>query len=325
MIVDLHLDLLLDLAVRRGLGERDVFRRRYREVLEAGGVRVQVLPTFVDDPLVPEAALRTVLRQIDAAWREQEESEGALRIVTTRAELAETLEAGAVAGILALEGVEALGREPALIATLHRLGVRMAGLTWNRSNDFADGLAEDRGVGVTPLGIELLGEMERLGIALDLSHLTPHGCAVALDAFGGSVCASHANARAVARNPRNLADDVLAEVGRRGGVVGVNCIPAFLGPGDPIDRAVAHHAHIASVAGDGAPAFGADFCDWLGGGDDDVPLLPDDPTEEELAHARTPEPPRETFYADVLGRLGDAERTPLAEGNALRFLRGVLR
>ena len=84
MIVDLHLDLLLDLAVRRGLGERDVFRRRYREVLEAGGVRVQVLPTFVDDPLVPEAALRTVLRQIDAAWREQEESEGALRIVTTR-------------------------------------------------------------------------------------------------------------------------------------------------------------------------------------------------------------------------------------------------
>ena len=118
---------------------------------------MQVLPTFVDDPLVPEAALRTVLRQIDAAWREQEESEGALRIVTTGAELAEALDSGAVAGILALEGVEALGREPALIATLYRLGVRMAGLTWNRSNDFADGLAEDRGVGVTPLGIELLG------------------------------------------------------------------------------------------------------------------------------------------------------------------------
>ena len=94
LIVDLHLDLLLDLALRRGLGERDVFRRRYREVLEAGGVRVQVLPTFVDDPLVPEAALRTVLRQIDAAWREQEESEGALRIVTTGAELAEALELG---------------------------------------------------------------------------------------------------------------------------------------------------------------------------------------------------------------------------------------
>ena len=56
-----------------------------------------------------------------------------------------------------------------------------------------------------------------------------------------------------------------------------------------------------------------------------MPLLPDDPTEEELAHARTPEPPRETFYADVLGRLGEAVRTPLAEGNALRFLEGVLR
>ena len=324
MIVDLHLDLLLDLALRRGWGERDVFRRRYREVLQAGGVRVQVLPTFVDDPLVPEAALRTVLRQIDAAWREQEESEGALRIVTAAAELREALDAGAVAGILALEGVEGLGREPALIASLHRLGVRMAGLTWNRSNDFADGLAEDRGVGVTPLGRELLGEMERLGIALDLSHLTPRGCEVALDVFGGRVCASHANARAVERNPRNLADDVLAEVGRRGGVVGVNCIQAFLGAGDPIDRAVAHHDHIARVAGDGAPAFGADFCEWLGGDEDDVPLLPDDATEEERAHARTPEPPRETFYADVVARVDDAARAPLAEHNALRFLGGVL-
>ena len=80
-----------------------------------------------------------------------------------------------------------------------------------------------------------------------------------------------------------------------------------------------------SVAGGGAPAFGADFCGWLGGDDDDGPLLPDDPTEEELATA-PPEPPRETFYADVLGRLGERSGPRSARGqNALRLLEGVLR
>jgi membrane dipeptidase len=327
VIADLHLDLLYDLAPRRMAGERDVFRRRYRDVLAAGGVRIQVLPVYVDEQFVPESSLRCTIRQIDAAWREEEESGGALRIVTDGRELAEALDAGAVAGVLALEGVEALGREPALITSLHRLGVRMAGLTWNQANEFADGLAEDRGVGVTPLGLELLGEMERLGIALDLSHLSRRGCEVALEAFSGAVCASHANAKAVERNPRNLDDDVLAEVGRRGGVVGVNAIPAFLGGGDPIERAVTHHAHIARVAGSAATAFGADFCEWLGPDPlgDDLPLMPEDATAEELEHARTSEPPRESFYADVLAGVDPEQREPLAQANAMRFLGGVLR
>ena len=227
-------------------------------------------------------------------------------------ELREAIADGAIAGILSLEGVEALGRDPGMIRTLHRLGVRMAGLTWNRANAFADGLAEQTGAGHHPLGFELLGEMEQLGIALDLSHLSPRGCELALERFGGPVLASHANAAAVFANPRNLADDVLAGVGERGGVVGLCAIPAFVGPGDPTERLAEHHAHIAAVAGADAVAFGADFCGFFG--DDDRPAAAARAADRggHDAGAARPEPPRETFYADVLAAAGEPAGRPLA-------------
>src|SRR3954468_19828694 len=207
------------------MGDDDAFAQRHLPMLEAAGVRVQVLPAFVDDRHLPEAALRVTLQQLDAARREAGRSDGRLRIVERTVELRQAIADGAIAGILSLEGVEALGRDPGMIRTLHRLGVRMAGLTWNRANAFADGLAEQTGAGITPLGFELLDEMAELGMALDLSHLSPHGCELALERYGGPVLASHANASSVFANPRNLADDVLAGVGGRGGEGWWACAP----------------------------------------------------------------------------------------------------
>ena len=142
MIADLHLDALLDVLERRELGDDDAFAQRHMPMLEAAGVRVQVLPAFVDDRHLPESALRVTIQQLDAARREADRSDGRLRIVERAVELREAIADGAIAGILSLEGVEALGRDPGMIRALHRLGVRMAGLTWNRANAFADGLAE---------------------------------------------------------------------------------------------------------------------------------------------------------------------------------------
>ena len=165
--------------------------------------------------------------------------------------------------------------------------------------------------------------MGQLGMALDLSHLSPRGCELALERYGGPVLASHANAAAVFANPRNLADDVLAGVGERGGVVGLCAIPAFVGPGDPAQRLAEHHHHIAAVAGADAVAFGADFCGFFGDGID-PPLLPEQPTDVDTMLARQAEPPRETFYADVLSATGEPHDGALAWGNAVRFLEGVL-
>ncbi len=144
---------------------------------------MQVLALFIETAYVPESALRMALRLVDAALREEEESEGALRLVRSQAELDEALASGAVAGILSIEGAEPLGRDPGLVKVFERLGVRLIGPVWNRANAFADGVVEADGPGLTALGERLLAEMEELGIALDLSHLSPRGCERALAAL----------------------------------------------------------------------------------------------------------------------------------------------
>src|SRR5262249_22234528 len=140
--------------------------------------------------------------------------------------------------------------------------------------------------------------------------------------FSGTVLASHANADAVHHNPRNLADDVLAGIGERGGVVGLCATPVFTGPGDAAGQLARHHDHIAPVAGPSAVAFGADFRDYFG--PDLAALLPDDPDESDLALLRQPEPDRSTFYRDVLTAVGQGTDGALAWSNAMALLERVL-
>jgi membrane dipeptidase len=200
-------------------------------------------------------------------------------------------------------------------------------LTWNHANAFADGVGADTGRGITAAGRRLLAQMEELGIALDLSHLAPTACRAALDVFEGTVLASHANADAVHHSPRNLSDDLLSEIGARGGVVGLAAIPAFVGAGDYAERLAAHHAHVERVAGPGAAAFGADFCAYFGSSEG--PLLAAHPSAEDESLAATPEPPREVFYdrvcEAVAARSGEAAIEPLRRGNAMHLLERVLR
>jgi membrane dipeptidase len=153
--------------------------------LRAAGVQVQVLAVWVDSASLPEGALRAALRLIDVAHREADASQGALRIVASTDELDEALRAGAVAGILSLEGAEPLGRDPGLLRLLRRLGVRLLGPAWNRANAYVEGAAEDTGAGLTALGGRLLAEMAEAGVGLDVSHLTERGALEALERFDG--------------------------------------------------------------------------------------------------------------------------------------------
>ena len=328
MVVDLHSDLLLDVAHRRLAGERDVFRSRHLPDLAAAGVRVQVLAVWVPSQVVPEGALREALRLIDAAHREADASDGALRIVGSAAELDEALGAGAVAGVLSVEGAEPLGRDPALVRLFHRLGVRLLGPTWNRTNAFAEGAAEDTGAGLTPLGVRLLAELEDAGVALDVSHLTERGALEALERFGGPVLASHSNAAAVYPSSRNVSDDVLGALVERDGVCGLNVQRVFLGPGETVDRMADHHAHLLAVGGASLPAVGADFVAHLPDGPPEPPEL-GLPPDADRSLSALPEADRATVYADLAAALAARGVDPPAvtaveHGNALRLLRQVL-
>src|SRR5690606_3332672 len=121
------------------------------------------------------------LRTVDALYEEVAESPQFFRLVTNAAELRRARDEGVIALILAVEGADPLDRDVGLARVFHRLGLRMIGLTWNRANQFAQGLAEDTGAGVTPTGRELLRVMEALGMILDVSHLSPSSFWSALD------------------------------------------------------------------------------------------------------------------------------------------------
>ena len=327
MIVDLHSDLLIDIADRRVAGERDVFRRLHLPALAAAGVRVQLLAVYCPTQHVTDLALRHALRLIDAAYRDADESDGALAIVTSTRELNGALDGGAIAGILTLEGAEPLGREPELVRLFARLGVRSVGLTWNRANDFADGATEDRGAGITPAGRRLLDEMAASGVALDLSHLTERGAADALEHAPGHVFASHSNAAAVHPTLRNVSDDVLRGIAGRDGVCGLNLLPVLLGPEPVGPQAAVHHDHLVAVGGRALPAVGADFVAFLPHGPPEPHHL-QPPEAPDVTLASAPEPPRETAYADVRAAVaassGDAAADALLAGNALAFLRRAL-
>jgi membrane dipeptidase len=139
----------------------------------------------------------------------------------------------------------------------------MVGLTWNRANLLAQGIVEDTGAGLSTLGRELVSELNRTGIMLDLTHLSATSFFDALKYSTGPVLASHSNASSVWENPRNLTDDQIKAIAERDGIIGLNFLPEFVGTREVINRLVDHVDHIASLVGLQFVALGPDFIDFL--------------------------------------------------------------
>ncbi|MCH7471832.1 membrane dipeptidase [bacterium] len=166
--------------------------------------------------------------------------------------------------ILLMEGCDLLSN-PAELQTWWDRGVRIASLTWNGTNRYASGCFAD-GKGLKPLGIELLKEFRRLGMILDLSHLNYAGSEEALALFDGPVCATHSDARALANHERNLTDGQAREIGRRGGVMGLNLMASFIIAGwkwgnklPEVSQATEHTVHLAGIAGWEHVGIGSDL------------------------------------------------------------------
>lgn len=231
---------------------------------------------------------------------------------------------GRVRFVLHLEGGRPLEGDLSALRTLHRLGVRSAQLTWNVRNELGDGVLESRtGGGLSRFGVDVVREMNRLRMLVDLAHIAEAGFWQALETAEAPVVVTHANARAVLDHPRNLTDAQLRAIADVHGVVGVHCLPAYVDPDNPIvDRLVDHVVHIAEVAGIDHVGVGADF-----------------PTSDGPRPAREQRFPRKheqlagfdeidslpTLTAALLGRgFEPAEVSGVLGGNFVRVLRDVL-
>jgi membrane dipeptidase len=260
VIADAHTDLLLELEHREHrLGETNVFARTWLPLLEAGGVRLQVCPVYVGLDRQPEGTLRAALAQVTSFHRAVRENPGRVTAVRSSHDIA-GVESGERLGLmLSLEGVEEFGYEVWPADAFWELGVRMASLTWNRRNPFADGAAETGGL--SQLGARLVDRLVELGVILDLAHASPATFAdVLARTDGAAVVVSHAACRAVHDHPRNLTDEQLEALAARRGLLGLMLHPLAIDPEQrAMSRVVDHLEHARAVMGVEHVCLGGDF------------------------------------------------------------------
>lgn len=257
---DCHNDLLIGCLHQRERGVADPFGDFWLEQLRAGGVVLQVLPVYIEEQHVGEGALRRSLMLLEEAYRIEQAYPADVAICTTGPQVDAAIDSGRIACVLALEGAEGVGRDLDVLATYYRVGVRMIAMTWNRRTMMADGIGErDTGGRLTNLGVDAVAEMERLGVVVDVSHLSEAGFWHVAEVASRPFVASHSSCRALQDHPRNLTDDQLRAVRDADGFVALNAFGPFLADEPSVDSLVDHAEHAMAILGAERVALGMDF------------------------------------------------------------------
>jgi membrane dipeptidase len=237
--------------------------------LREGGVDCQVFAISSVRARTRPYALRTAMEMIDLFYSECAAQPDAITPVTTHGGIVKAASEGKVAAMLSIEGADIIEGKVGMLRVFHRLGVRMVGLVHHLRNELADGVADGRtGGGLSNLGMEAVEELDRLGMLIDISHLSDAGFWDLIDIAKGPVMASHSNARAVCDHPRNMTDDMIRTMADRGGVMGMNFAPGFVHPTRPTVKSVVDHIdHIVGLVGPDHVGLGSDF--------DGIPYTPE--------------------------------------------------
>lgn len=197
--------------------------------LKAGGIGGVFWSVYVSAGLAPDEAVRVTLEQIDTARRLIARYPGRMEYVDTADGAARAMKAGRVASFMGAEGGHSIHNSLAVLRQLYALGVRYMTITHSKNNDWADSATDEpMHNGLTPFGRGVIGEMNRLGMLVDLSHVSPKTMADVLDIAQAPVIFSHSSARGVVDHPRNVPDAILARMPANGGVVMVNFVPPFI-------------------------------------------------------------------------------------------------
>jgi len=263
-IADLHADVICKLLENPGArwrdpkaGEDEVFDAT-PERIRHGGIGLQVFPLFLPEelPQTPE----TLLRGAELFWDEVLTTKG-FKLIRVSGDLEAARVEGKIGAILSLESAGGLQGEWWALRLLHRLGLRLLGPTWNHANWACDGAMEPRGAGFTKAGRQLITECEKLGILIDVSHLSDRGFWELAERATRPFFASHSNVRSIVRNPRNLTDDQIRAIIKVNGVIGITFVPWFAASEDParIEDVLRHVEHVCSLGGEKHVAFGSDF------------------------------------------------------------------
>ncbi|MFI5615861.1 dipeptidase [Streptomyces sp. NPDC051567] len=238
-VVDGHNDLpwALREQVRYDLARRDIAGDQSGHLhtdiprLRAGGVGAQFWSVYVRSDYAGDHAVSATLEQIDAVAQLIDRYPGDLVRALTADDMEAARADGRIASLMGAEGGHSIDNSLATLRALHLLGVRYMTLTHNDTIDWADSATDEpRHGGLTDFGREVVREMNRVGMLVDLSHVAATTMRDAIAVSAAPVIFSHSSARAVCDHPRNIPDDVLALLPGNGGVAMATFVPKFILP-----------------------------------------------------------------------------------------------
>ena len=205
-------------------------------------------------------------RELVTIQRELDENRKYISLAYSPEEIEENRKNGKMSAILTLEGTAGIGYDPALLEDLHLIGFRISTLGWNEKNPLTG--SHVTGGGLTDQGREYVKEAQRLGMLIDVSHISDEGFRDIMKITDAPIIATHSNSRTVCGNSRNLTDDMFRAIAETGGVAGLNLYEEFIGEQGKadLDTACDHVLHFLELDGSGKHiALGGDLdgCDPL--------------------------------------------------------------
>ena len=271
-VVDMHCDTIGELWKAEKAGKPISLRSNSLHIdlekMQKGDYLLQNFAMFVflgreKDPLV------NVLEMIDVYNCAMAENADIIGPVLNYEDIEKNRAAGKLSGMLTIEEGAVLKGNPYVVRSLYQLGVRMLTLTWNFENEIgypntivkAKDYDPSRHYGLKPEGIEIVREMNRVGMIVDVSHLGDDGFWDVVKYCDGPFVASHSNARAVCNHTRNMTDDMIRALADKGGVMGLNFCGDFLNPNGKsrVEDMVRHAKHMINVGGSDILGLGTDY------------------------------------------------------------------
>jgi membrane dipeptidase len=230
IVFDGHCDTVLEIMNHgRSLEKKAITGHLDIPRMKEGGVNVQFFAVFIEDIYKPNSSLKRTLQLIDCIYREIEKNQNDISLVLNYKQIKEVTAAGKIAAILSIEGGEALEGDLGVLRMLYKLGVRLLTLTWNQRNQIADGVGESRtGSSLTEFGLQVIDEMNKLGMLIDVSHLSESCFWDVVKRSKFPIVASHSNCYSLCPHLRNLKDEQIKTIAEKGGIIGVTFVPDFL-------------------------------------------------------------------------------------------------
>jgi len=238
IVVDTHIDTPsrilrdgVDIGRRLPDGHLDIPRMR------EGGLDAAFFSIWIDSPFEGTAAVKRALQLIDVVHQAVDANPRDLQHATNAADLARAQRAGKIAIFMGIEGGHAIADDLRVLRVYRELGVSYMTLTWSNPTSWADSSGKEgrdkvqAPKGLSDFGREVVREMNRIGMIVDVSHVSDQTFFDTLAVTSKPVIASHSSCRALADHPRNVTDDMLRALAKNGGVVGINFNSGFIDPG----------------------------------------------------------------------------------------------